>query len=91
MHSSDLWNENDLLRKKLHDTQSELERERAERLKLKAENLWLKKLVQEKALARSPEELADRLVEKLGADLEGPARLTPSPLRAVPNPQKDHG
>ncbi len=62
MHSSDLWNENDLLRAKLRDLQAEVTREREERLKLKAENLWLKKLIQERALERSPEAIAEKMV-----------------------------
>jgi len=45
MNSSDLWIENDALRAKLIELQKRYESEREERLKLKAENLWIKRLL----------------------------------------------
>ena len=48
MTSTDIWNENDVLRERLRDLSARLEQEREERLKLKAENLWVKRLLQEK-------------------------------------------
>ena len=45
MTSSQLWSENDLLREKLKELQKQYETEREFRLKLQAENLWIKKLL----------------------------------------------
>jgi hypothetical protein len=51
MTSTDLWTENELLRERLRDVKLRLEHEREERLKLKAENLWIKKLLEEQLQA----------------------------------------
>ena len=45
MNSDDLWTENEVLRSKLFELQKRYETEREERLKLKAENLWIKRLL----------------------------------------------
>ena len=95
MNNSDLWSENDLLRKRLLEVQAELNEEHQERLRLKAENLWLKKVIQDRALLRSPEELAEKLMNRdeefapsavLGSDRAPDRGLARSSyLKAVPD------
>jgi hypothetical protein len=47
MTSSELWSENDVLRQRLNELRVRLDREHEEMLRLKAENLWLKRLIEE--------------------------------------------
>ncbi len=54
MTGSDLWAENEILRQRFLEMKSQLEREHEERLKLKAENLWLKRLLEEQAPVAGP-------------------------------------
>ena len=46
MTNVELWAENDLLLKRLQELQRQLAAENEERLRLKAENLWIKRLLQ---------------------------------------------
>lgn len=47
MTSTELWSENDVLRQRLNELRVRLDREHEEMLRLKAENLWLKRLIEE--------------------------------------------
>jgi hypothetical protein len=47
MTSTELWSENDVLRQRLNELRVRLDREHEEKLRLKAENLWLKRLIEE--------------------------------------------
>ena len=47
MGNSLLWTENEVLREKLKEIQKLYENEREQRLKLQAENLWMKRVLRE--------------------------------------------
>ena len=54
MTNSQLWSENGVLREKLLEIQQTYEREREQRLRLQAENLWLKKQMRQERETSGP-------------------------------------